>query len=135
MIIGGLDNTLIAIRQHVGGPVVAVTSTDVLRCDSFVGVWFSWSGGKLSVGQGTVVGSSPLIHWPYGGAINVKAVSFSSDVDQTVYWRFHRQHGWKTIQTTFKFNFLVLFYLQRFFIRFSLIIFITFHFAHTCAAF
>ena len=96
IIIGALDNTMIAIRERVGGSVVSFISLiSVLRCNSFSGFWISWKNGILSVGTGTVVGKTSLVHWQPSSSstLNIKAISFASDAGQILHWHIHKQHG------------------------------------------
>ncbi|XP_048247452.1 C3 and PZP-like alpha-2-macroglobulin domain-containing protein 8 [Haliotis rufescens] len=90
IVIGGGRNTNSVIREKKLGPILAHAIHAPLSGNKHLSFWISFSGGTISVGAGTVVGTRQFMSWTDPTPTQIRYVGVSTGWGSTGKWLFSK---------------------------------------------
>ncbi|XP_048247355.1 uncharacterized protein LOC124145114 [Haliotis rufescens] len=88
IVIGGWHNTKSVIRDRKGGPILALARHVPLSGNKHLPFWISFSGGTISVGAGTEVGTRQFMSWTDPTPTQIRYVGVATGWGSTGKWLF-----------------------------------------------
>ena len=78
---------LSVLRDGVGGKIMAYsTHANLLDCSRSKTFWLAWNGGRISVGEGAVVGELMFLQWTPINYHGVNGIALASSDDMAAEW-------------------------------------------------